>query len=119
MFEEREIYRAIAEVAYAIARAGDGMQSEERQEFYSIIKRELDYKSWMAESRFDLLDEMHMDPSNAFDYAISELKKYRNFVTPEMKEKALNVANAVALAYHGKNPMENDYLTQLQEAFEI
>jgi tellurite resistance protein len=54
--ERLEILRSIAEMAYVIAKADKGLSSEERIAFNKIIVEELQYDSWAAQSRFDLLD---------------------------------------------------------------
>lgn len=118
MYEKREIYRSVAEVAYAIARAGDGLQAEEREQFYLILSKKLDFDSWSAQSRFDLLEEMHPDPMKAFAYAISEIKKYKSHLTPEMKNHAIEVVEAVAHAYNGKNIHEQDLIERFKNAME-
>ncbi|MGK7392441.1 MAG: hypothetical protein ACNS60_18955 [Candidatus Cyclobacteriaceae bacterium M2_1C_046] len=118
MYEKRELYRAIAEVAYAIARAGDGLQSEEREQFFSIINSHLDFDSWSALSRFEILEEMHPDPMNAYEYALSEIRKYKHYLTPEIKAHGMEVANAVAEAYHGKNIQELNLLDRFKKALE-
>lgn len=114
MYEKREIYRAIAEVAYAIARAGDGLQSEEREKFYQIIQGNLDFDAWSAQSRFELMEKIHPSPEKAFDYALGELKKYEDHLTPELKESTLRIAEAVANAYAGKNSDEDKFLQRLK-----
>ena len=118
MYEKRELYRAIAEAAYAVARAGDGLQSEERERFYNIIQQPLDFDSWSAESRFELLDKMHPNPSKAFEYALGEIKKYKNYLTPDLKEHALHVIKAVADAYNGNNIEELELISRFKKAVE-
>src|SRR5690242_9513251 len=56
--EKREIYRSIAELAYVIAMADKGLSAEERFAFTKIAEEELDFESWAAQSRFELLDEV-------------------------------------------------------------
>lgn len=93
----REIYRSIAEVAYVIAKADKGLSSTERIAFNSIIQEELDYNSWVAQSRFELLDEV-TQPSleEAYTDAMIDLKRYKGSLTPELKEKAKRVVKRVA-----------------------
>jgi hypothetical protein len=74
--EKREIYRGIAEMAYVIAKADKGLSAEERIAFNKIIEEELDFESWAAQSRFELLDEI-TQPSieKAYNEAIHDFKK--------------------------------------------
>lgn len=105
--QKREIFRAIAEMAYVIAKADKGLSSEERIAFNKIIKEELEYESWIAQSRFDLLDEV-TQPSidKAYNEAINDFKKYKNHLTPELKEKALRVFIKVAESCSGLSSKE-------------
>lgn len=100
--EKREIYRAIAEMAYIIAKADKGLSGEERIAFHKILEEDLDYESWAAQSRFDLLDEV-IQPSieEAYNDAIHELRKYKEHLTPALKNKALLVLQKMAASVNG------------------
>jgi tellurite resistance protein len=103
----REIYRSIAEVAYVIAKADKGLSSTERIAFNTIIQEELDYNSWVAQSRFELLDEV-TNPSleEAYCDAMIDLKRYKGSLTPALKEKAKRVIKRVADACGGFSAKE-------------
>jgi tellurite resistance protein len=105
--EKRELYRGIAEMAYVIARADKGLSAEERIAFYKIIKQELSFDSWSAESRFELLDEV-TQPSieKAYNEAIHDFRKYKTHLSGELKEKALRVMQKVAEACSGFSEKE-------------
>jgi len=105
--QKREILRAIAELAYVIAKADKGLSAEERIAFQSIIQEELDYESWVAQSRFELLDEI-TQPSidKAYNEAINDFRKYKNELTPELREIALRVFTKVAEACSGLSSNE-------------
>ena len=79
--EKREIYRAIAEMAYVIAKADKGLSADERMAFNNIVEEELQLNSWIAQSRFELLDEV-TQPSidQAYNEALHDLKKYREYL---------------------------------------
>ncbi|HYG02880.1 MAG TPA: TerB family tellurite resistance protein [Chryseosolibacter sp.] len=105
--EKLELYRSIAEMAYVIAKADKGLSSQERIAFYDVIQKELDYDSWAAQSRFELLDEV-IDPSldKTYNDAINDFKRYKKHVTPEVKEKTIRVMQKVADACNGFNEKE-------------
>jgi uncharacterized tellurite resistance protein B-like protein len=105
--EKREIYRAIAEMAYVIAKADKGLSATERAAFYQIVEEELDYESWAAQSRFELLDEV-LQPSieKAYNYAIHDLKKHKEHFTPALRQQALTVMQKVATACNGLSANE-------------
>ncbi|MBL3655318.1 hypothetical protein [Fulvivirga sediminis] len=99
MFENRDIYRAIGELAYVIAKATNGLQPEEKAAFMQIIKEELKFEAWAAESRFEILDEkIHPTIDHAYNEAIHELKLHQEHLTPELKAKTLAVLRKVAQA---------------------
>lgn len=106
-FERREIYRAIGELAYVVAKADRGLTLTEKKAFYQIAREELEYDSWAAQSRFELLDEV-TQPSidRAYNDALHELRKYSSALTPELKSKAMVVLQRVAACCDGLNANE-------------
>lgn len=105
--EKREIYRAIAEMAYVIAKADKGLSAEERMTFHKIVEEELDFNSWVAQSRFELLDEVTQPSIDiAYNEALHDLKKYREHLTDELKQKAIRVLQKVAEACSGYSEKE-------------
>ncbi|HTE29495.1 MAG TPA: hypothetical protein VK666_03915 [Chryseolinea sp.] len=100
--ERREIYRAIGELAYVVAKADKGLSAEEKAAFYDIAQADLDYESWAAQSRFELLDEQ-VQPSieKAYNEALHELRKYKAYFSADLKEKALTVLQKVAACCNG------------------
>jgi len=100
--EKREIYRAIAEMAYVMAKAEHGISSEERIAFFSIIKEELGDDAWIAQSHFELLDEVTIPTlDKAYNAAMYELTKYKGKMTAELKDKAIKVIKRVAESFGG------------------
>ncbi|HEY9006148.1 TerB family tellurite resistance protein [Ohtaekwangia sp.] len=100
--EKLEILRSIAEMAYVIAKADKGLSSEERIAFHKIIQEELDYDSWAAQSRFELLDEV-IQPSieKAYNEAMHDFKKYKDHLTDDLRLSAVRVMQRVAEACSG------------------
>lgn len=105
--EKLEILRGIAEMAYVVAKADKGLSAEERIAFNRIIEEELDFESWAAQSRFELLDEV-IQPSleKAYNEAIHDFRKYKNHLTDELKKKAIRVMTKVAEACSGFSESE-------------
>lgn len=101
--EKLEILRSIAEMAYVIAKADKGLSSEERRAFHKIIQDELEYDSWAAQSRFELLDEVIQPTAEkAYNEAIHDFRKYKDHpLSQELKEKAIRVMTRVAEACSG------------------
>lgn len=114
--ERREIYRAIGELAYVVAKADRGLTSAEREAFFRIANEELEYDSWAAQSRFELLDEV-TQPSidRAYNDAMHELRKYSEHLTPELKDKALIVLQRVAASCDGLSAHETFVLDRFRK----
>ncbi len=115
-FQKREIYRSIAEMAYVIAKADRGLSPTERMAFNEIIREELDYESWVAESRFELLDEvLNPSPEEAYKQAMADFKKYKGALTSELKEKARRVVQRVAESCSGFSAKEGLILGRFEK----
>lgn len=113
--EKREIYRAIAEMAYVIAKADKGLSAEERMAFNQIVEEELQLNSWIAQSRFELLDEVTQPTIDvAYNEALHDLKKYREFLTEDLKQRALRVVMRVAESCSGYSEKERLIIDRLK-----
>lgn len=113
MFEKREIYRAIGELAYIIAKV-DGLRLEEKKAFMEVVEEELKFDAWAAESRFEILDEkVHPTLEHAYNEALHEFKLYKDHLTPELKAKTLKVLKKVAETC-GKSEMKDFIIDRLE-----
>src|SRR5690242_20312792 len=114
--EKLEILRAIAEMAYVIAIADKGLSAEERIAFNTIIKEELSYESWAAQSRFELLDEViQPDLASAYKEAIHDFTKYKVHLTNDLKQTAVRVMMRVAHACSGFSEKESLILDRFKK----
>jgi hypothetical protein len=118
--EKREIYRSIAEMAYVIAKADRGLSAEERIAFQRIIQEELDYDSWAAQSRFELLDEV-IEPSieKVYNEAIHDLRKYKDHFNDELRQKTLRVIQRLAEACSGFSDKEAFIIDRFKKDLKI
>jgi tellurite resistance protein len=114
--EKQEIYRGIAEMAYVIAKADKGLSAEERIAFQEIIQEELSFDSWSALSRFELLDEVTQPSVDvAYNEAMHDFRKYKSYLTAELKEKCLRVMQKVAASCSGFSQKEADILQRFRK----
>lgn len=105
--EKQEIYRGIAEMAYVIAKADKGLSAEERIAFQKIIQEELSFDSWAALSRFELLDEVTQPSTEvAYKEAMHEFRKYKSFLTENLKQTCVRVMQKVADSCSGFSEKE-------------
>ena len=108
MYAKSEISRAIAEMAYVIARSHEGLHSSEKEAFFDIIRSQLDFDAWAAESRFELLDEQtHPTMLEAYNSAMFDFRKYKDHLDDDMKKRALSVLEHVAVAHKGRHEIED------------
>ncbi len=114
--DKREIYRAIGELAYVVAKADKGLSAEERKAFRRIMSEDLDFDSWSAISRFELLDEVtHPSIDKAYNEAIYELKKHKDHLTPLLKAKTLLVTQKIAATFNGLSANEAFIIDRLKK----
>lgn len=116
--EKLELYRCIAELAYVMAKVDRGLSSPERIAFYKVINEELEFDAWAAQSRFELLDEV-VEPSldKAYNEAMYDFRKYKDHLSPELKEKTLRVLQKVADACNGFNEKEALIMDRIKREF--
>jgi len=114
--ERQEILRGIAEMAYVIAKADRGLSAEERIAFNKIIVEELDYESWAAQSRFELLDEV-IEPTidKAYNEAMHDFRKYKSHLTDDLKSKIIRVVKKVAEACSGLSDKEAALIERIEK----
>jgi hypothetical protein len=75
--------------------------------FNKIVVEELDFESWAAQSRFELLDEVTQPTmEKAYNEAIHDFRKYKNHLTEELKGKAILVMQKVAESCSGFSEQE-------------
>ncbi len=100
--EKREIIRALSEMAYVIAKSERGISSEERIAFFNIIEEELGTDAWIAQSHFEVLDEVTLPTlDKAYNAALFELRKHKSHFTPELRTKSLRILQRVADSFGG------------------
>jgi len=120
MYGKSELSRAIAEMAYVVAKAHDGLHNLEKEAFFDLISKELDYDAWAAESRFELLDETtHPTLLEAYNAAMNEFRKYKDQMSDDMKKKALKILEEVALSHKGKHEVEEFIIDRFKRELNI
>lgn len=116
MFEKRDLYRAVATLAYIIACADGVLQDEERNAFAKIVSDELDeQEQWSALSRFEILEEGLPSIEQAYKSALFEISQSKNIFTQEMRSKFIHVLERVADAYKGTDSHEDLILERFKK----
>lgn len=99
----QNLHTAIGELAYAIARADGAIQKEEREKFHDLVSEELksnNYDFDISDIIFQVLDrDKYADAKTSYDWAIKEIRLNSHYLSPELKQKFINVMEKVAQAY--------------------
>lgn len=116
MEERNNIIRALAGLSYAIAMCDGELQESERKIFKETMEEELGDDFWIAESRFDLL-ENETTPSieNAYNHALFTIKRNRSAFSDDMKDTFVRTLDRVAEAYKGTEDSEEFIIGRLKQ----
>jgi len=96
------IYYALGQLAYAIARADGNIQDEEKMVLHSIVVQEarthgIDLD--ISEIVFELMQRDNTDTETSYTWAMNELKRNKQYFVPVLREKFIKILERVARAY--------------------
>ncbi|NJL13171.1 MAG: hypothetical protein HC913_09350 [Microscillaceae bacterium] len=95
--EERNLYRAVGELAFVIARADNILEQEERKAFHEVVLEELGEHSWIAEDRFQLIAETPAsDVESTYHHVMYLIWQNQRGLTKELVHKFISVICRVA-----------------------
>jgi uncharacterized tellurite resistance protein B-like protein len=116
------LYYAIGELAYAVARADGQVQEAERRKFHDIVTGELGKKDAsidISEIIFKLMDKRSSsDSETTYTWAMNEIVTNSHYLSPSLKQKFIKVMERIAAAYPPVTPDEeriiNRFKTDIQ-----
>lgn len=98
----QNLYFALGEMVYAIAKADGDVQKEEKEELHKIVSQEIknnnidfDY----SEIIFTIMGKDNADVDTSYDWAIKEMKVNSHYLDTDLKEKFISIARKVAEAF--------------------
>lgn len=93
----KDLYRAIGELAYVIARTDNQTNNLERKVFQEAIKEELGKENWVAGDRFDMLYQQSakIDAEKTYNHAIYLMKIHQAILSEDLIDKFINVLEKV------------------------
>jgi hypothetical protein len=98
--ELRSLYRAIGELAYAIATQDSRVTSLEKLVFQEAAKEELGKDAWVAQDRFEALVNMPVGTvlaiEQTYNNVIFSIKQHSSALTSELLEKFVSLLEKVA-----------------------
>jgi uncharacterized tellurite resistance protein B-like protein len=102
MTPTENLYYALGEMAYAVARADGRIQNDEVKKFHAILEAELQVAGDslnIADIIFHIMDKDHVDAETAYTNAIRQMKLNSQYLSAEMKLSFLHVVEKVAIAF--------------------
>ncbi|MCS6820503.1 MAG: hypothetical protein NZ551_01395 [Microscillaceae bacterium] len=95
--EQKNLYRAIAELAYAIAKADKTLEEAEIEAFENAVREELEVDEWLAEIHFKILrTSIKPDLESAYNHSMFLIKNNQKGLTPELVAKFQRILQKVA-----------------------
>ena len=96
------VYYALGEMAYAIAKADGAVQKEERKKVHEIVAEEMrksniniDY----AETIFQILDKDDNDAESSYEWAMQEFDENKTHLTPALVDQFIVIVDRIAEAF--------------------
>ena len=118
MLPLENLYYAIGELAYAVARADGKVQNEERNRFHDIMITELGRKHSeidISEIIFKLIDKRNStDSETTYHWAMNEIRMNSHYMSPELKTKFIRVMERIAEAYPPVTPEEEKIISRFK-----
>ncbi len=96
------LYYALGELVYALAKADGAIQPEEKTKLHQIVQAEIEAHHPgmdVSEIIFSILEKDNMSLESTYSYAIKEMKKNSYYLSDELKELFVRVLEKVALAF--------------------
>lgn len=113
--ELSSLYSTIGQLAYVIAMADHVMMPEEKDAFKKVIKANLGNFDWLAEDRFNVVEElMKNDLESTYEHAIYLIERNRAALSEKTIQKFLNVMTEVAIVA-GITQEERDYMRRFKK----
>ena len=113
--EERDIYRAIGELAYVIAAVDNVLSKTEKIVFEEAVKEDLGANSWLALDRFEQLEneEIERNIDATYNRVLFVMRKNKDTLTETHIEQFISVLEKVA-GVSGVSEEELSIITQFQ-----
>lgn len=120
MEAKQNIYYALGILAYAIAKSDGKIQEEEKKKLFEIIQKEMDHDIDFeyAEIIFQLLERDQYGFERTYSWAISELKKGRHYLSPDIKKKMVETVRQIALSFDKISDEEAEIINRFKNDLE-
>ena len=113
MTPQESLYYAVGELAYAVAKADGAVQRQERDRFHKLVTRALKNGKQgfeVSEIIFLIMERDKASLPDSYHWALKEIKKNSQYLSPEMKKVFIDTMALVALAYPPVTIEESDLM---------
>lgn len=112
------LYYALGELAYAMAKADGKVQLVERQKLHDIIvegtkSHAINFN--VSEIIFKVLESEDLNTETVYKWAMDEMKHYRQYLTEDLKVDFAAVLEKIARAFGGLEARERVLLEKFRE----
>jgi len=107
------IYMAIGQMAYAIAKSDGEVQFQEREQLEEILSEEFEKKVDSANHAsiiFRVMEKENLSADQAYDAAMKELKMNSHYLSSAMKKHIIHIIERVAAAYPPITEEEDEFI---------
>jgi uncharacterized tellurite resistance protein B-like protein len=114
---KENIYYALGEMAYAVAKADGTVQREERDKIHRIVLEETSHHKLdfdLAEIIFHILKKDDMDANTSYDWAMGEFRTHKQYLTADLVVDFTAVVEKVALAFDSYTKGEKKMVTRFR-----
>jgi hypothetical protein len=96
--ELRDLYRAIGELSYVLARNDGSLTTLERAVFAEAVKEELGKEAWLAQDRFDALVNkgLEADVQQTYNHVLYLFRQHQHILNEDLIERLIAVLEKVA-----------------------
>jgi uncharacterized tellurite resistance protein B-like protein len=98
----QNLYYALGELAYAMAKADGSIQNEEKKLFHEIVTQEIEQHNIdfdYSEIIFNIMEKDKTDVETSYTWAIKEIQNNKHYFLPELRKKFVSIMERVAGAF--------------------
>lgn len=98
----QNLYYAIGELAYAVAKADGRVQAEEKKKFHDLVAEEVKKENFsfdISDIIFQIMTKDKASLPDSYHWAIRELKLNSHYLSPKIKASIVSVMEKVAAFY--------------------
>jgi uncharacterized tellurite resistance protein B-like protein len=121
MSPKENLYYAIGELAYAVAKADGAVQKEEKEKFQQLVTKAMEKGKHGFEISgiiFTIMDRDNASLPDSYHWAIKEIRRNSQHLSPEMKKCFIDTMAAVAMAYPPVTIEESDLMKKFVQDIE-